>query len=214
MSSSSNVIESLGNSSDTSSKKLDKPEIKDSKDGKKMDTNKKVIKMPVRKHPGIYSVNILTRKVALSIQEVGSNITQLLEEKLKQDYEGKCVQEGFIKSNSIRIIQYTSGMVEGNLVYFTVIFECLICLPVEGMKFKTVVKDITLAGIRSETRESYSPVDVFVARDHNYDNKRFNSVKEGDIITVRVIGHRYEINDKRIAVLADITYVEKGNIKK
>lgn len=165
-----------------------------------------------KKYNELYSVNVLTRKVVLSFQEVGSNITQLLEEKLKNDNEGKCVEEGYIKTNSIRIVQYTSGNVNGNNIEFTVLFECLLCFPVEGMKFKTIVKEVTLAGIRSE-RKGESPVDVFIARDHNFDNKRFNSVREGDAITIRVIGQRYEINDQKISVIADLMYVEKNQLK-
>lgn len=174
---------------------------------------KKTIKTKIikkQRNQGIYSVNVFTRKIYLSFQEIGSNITQIIEEKLKQDLEGKCVEEGFIKTGSIRVIQYTSGNISGNNIVFTVVFECLLCFPVEGMKFKVVVKEVTLAGVRAETKEKQSPVDVFVARDHNFDNKRFNSIREGDIITIRVIGQRYEINDEKISVIADVTYVEKA----
>lgn len=198
--------------SDTSD--TDKSNVSVKKDIPKSEgIEKKTIKTKIikkQRNQGIYSVNVFTRKIYLSFQEIGSNITQIIEEKLKQDLEGKCVEEGFIKAGSIRVIQYTSGNISGNNIVFTVVFECLLCFPVEGMKFKVVVKEVTLAGVRAETKEKQSPVDVFVARDHNFDNKRFNSIREGDIITIRVIGQRYEINDEKISVIADVTYVEKA----
>lgn len=162
-----------------------------------------------KRRQGIYLKSLLKRSLVLSFQEVGSNIKQIMEEKLIDSVEGRCVEEGFVKRGSIKIIQYSSGNIEGNKVKFSIMAECLICYPVEGMVFKAVVKDVTLAGIRAETREEYSPVDIFVARDHHFDNKRFNSVKEGDIIKIRVIGQRFEVNDERISVIAELMFVEK-----
>ena len=144
--------------SDTSD--TDKSNVSVKKDIPKSEgIEKKTIKTKIikkQRNQGIYSVNVFTRKIYLSFQEIGSNITQIIEEKLKQDLEGKCVEEGFIKAGSIRVIQYTSGNISGNNIVFTVVFECLLCFPVEGMKFKVVVKEVTLAGVRAETKEKQS----------------------------------------------------------
>jgi DNA-directed RNA polymerase subunit E'/Rpb7 len=156
---------------------------------------------------GLYEKNVITRRVYLSYQEVGSNLKQNLEERLREQTEGRCVEEGFVRSGSCRIIQYSSGEVEGNQVAFQVMAECLVCFPVEGMVFPVVVRDVTTAGIRAERDEPHSPVNVFIARDHNFDSRRFNSVKEGDSIKVRVIGQRFEVNDERISVIAELMHV-------
>lgn len=158
---------------------------------------------------GIYTLSVLTRKVVLSFQEIGSNLQQLLHTKLEQTLEGKCSEEGFIKPNSIRIMRYSSGNVESNNVTFTVLFECLLCYPIEGMKLKVIATEITMAGIHAETVEDPSPIDVFVARDHHFDKRQFAHVKSGNQITVRVIGQRFELNDERISVLAELLNVEK-----
>jgi hypothetical protein len=94
-------------------------------------------------------------------------------------------------------------MLSGNNVVFDVVIECLICNPVENMKFKVTVRNITKAGIRADAGNN-SPVDVFIARDHFYNNKYFNSVKVDEEVIVRVIGQRYEINDPRISVIAEL----------
>ena len=151
----------------------------------------------------IYMHNLMTRKVQLPFRIIGENIKENLHQKL-QILEGKCINEGYVKSNSINIITYSSGIIKGNTVIFEVVFEALICRPVEGMKIKCVIKNITKAGIRAETDESVSPVVIFVARDHYYNNDYFTSRKEKDKITINVIGIRYELNDKYISIIADL----------
>ena len=151
----------------------------------------------------IYMHNLMTRKVKLPFNIIGENIKENLHQKL-QILEGKCINEGYVKSNSINIITYSSGIIKGNSVIFEVAFEALICRPVEGMKIKCVIKNITKAGIRAETDELASPVVIFVARDHYYNDNYFINRKEKDKITINVIGIRYELNDKYISIIADL----------
>ena len=139
---------------------------------------------------------------------IGSNINDILQQKLTKELEGKCTIEGFIKNNSVRIINYSAGIIKSSNVIFDVSIECLICSPVEGMKMKVNVINITKAGLRCDTGKS-SPVNV-LERDHHYNNKQFSNIKVGDSILIRVIGQRYEINDDRISVIAEyITNKEK-----
>ena len=145
----------------------------------------------------------MSRKVILSFNLIGENIRDNLHQKL-QTLEGKCINEGYVKSNSINIITYSSGIIKGDKVIFDVAFEGLICRPVEGMKIGCVIKNITKAGIRAETDEMVSPVVIFVARDHYYNDNYFTSRKENDTIIIKVIGIRYELNDDYISIIADL----------
>lgn len=156
-----------------------------------------------RKTRGLYMLSIITRKTSLPFTSVGSNIRELLEKKLRNDLEGKCSVEGYIKPGSIRIQTYSSGILRASNVVFDVVIECLVCSPVEGMKFNVNVVNITKAGLRCDVGEN-SPIDVFVARDHHYNNTKFQNISVGNRITVSVIGQRYEINDERISVIAEI----------
>lgn len=162
---------------------------------------------------GIYMQNILTRKVKLPFTSVGSNLVENISLDLSNRIEGKCVQEGFIKRQSIRIVNYSAGIISGKYVTFTVVFECLVCRPVEGMKFKTIIKNITKAGIRCETMEDPSPVVVFIARDHHFKSKEFSQLKLEEQITVKVIGIRYELNDPYISVIAEYVHPRKLKVK-
>lgn len=157
-----------------------------------------------KKGYGLYMENVLTRKIFVPFKSVGSNIKEIIQKILVDDLENKCCAEGFVKQNSIRVLNYSSGEMQSNLVYFNVMFTCLICNPVEGMKMRCVVKNITKAGIRCESNEDVSPVDVFVSRDHNYMKKQFSDLSIGDEISVKVIGQRFELNDPKVSVLGEL----------
>tara|TARA_B110000444_G_scaffold222666_1_gene224750 strand:+ start:155 stop:730 length:576 start_codon:yes stop_codon:yes gene_type:complete len=171
-------------------------------------THKKVGKGKIRKNKikrGIWMKNVLTRKILLPFYSVGSNIRENIQEKIEESLYNKCSKEGYIKNKSINILSYSSGLVESNNVLFEVMFECEICHPVEGQIIKCQAKNITRAGIRAEyTRETPSPVTIFIARDHHYNNEAFLKVKENEEITIKVIGIRYELNDETIAVLGEL----------
>ena len=68
-----------------------------------------------------------------------------------------------------------------------------------------VAKNITKAGIRAESIDDVpSPIIVFIAKDHHYAMPKFSEYKEGDKLTVQVIGQRFELNDKYISIIATI----------
>jgi DNA-directed RNA polymerase subunit E'/Rpb7 len=165
----------------------------------------------------IYSRSLITRNVSLPITAIGKNIRETIEDIISSKFEGKCLVEGYIKPGSSKIITYSSGIVErGTFVLFEVVFECDICFPVEGTLISCVAKNITKAGIRAESTESVpSPVVVFIARDHHYNSAQFAAVKPEDRFNVRVIGQRFELNDKYVSVIGELVkpkvdYENKG----
>ena len=110
---------------------------------------------------------------------------------------------------------------------FDVVFECLVCCPVEGMVINCTAKNITQAGIRALFDNNVnnpnvvvdnmgeednvmnkinedSPFVAYISRDHHYNSKYFNKITENDSIRIRVIGQRYELNDKYISIIGEI----------
>jgi len=154
----------------------------------------------------IYSRCLITRNIVLPITAIGKNIRETIEENVKASFEGKCIVEGYIKQNSSKMVTFSSGLItKGNLISFEVVFECDICFPVEGMLISCVAKNITKAGIRAESAtEVPSPIVVFVTKDHHYNLSYFSEVQEGDKINVRVIGQRFELNDKYISIIGEL----------
>lgn len=154
----------------------------------------------------IYSRSLITRNISLPINAIGKNIKEVLEENIAFNFEGKCFVEGYIKTGSVKLITYSSGLVErGNYVVFEIVFECDICFPVEGMLINCLAKNITKAGIRAESADAIpSPVVVFIARDHHYNNAQFASIQVDEKFMVRVIGQRFELNDKYVSVIGEL----------
>lgn len=154
----------------------------------------------------VYSRCMLTRKIVLPISTIGKTLKENIEENIKVIFEGKCVVEGYVRPHSSKIITYSSGIIQGgNKVAFEVVFECDVCFPVEGMIIPCVAKNITKAGIRAESANDIpSPIVVFLAKDHHFNSAQFAEVKEGDKINVRVIGQRFELNDKYISIIAEL----------
>ena len=151
----------------------------------------------------VFSSATLERSIHIPFHYVGNNIKEILEKYLKKKYEGKCNVEGYIKKDTITIVNYSSGVLNGEFIDFVVTFDCLICTPVEGMTLKCVADNITKAGIKASIPGGESPMTIFIVRDHHHLLKEFSAIQVGDIIEIRVIGQRYELNDKDISVIAE-----------
>jgi len=154
----------------------------------------------------LYSKGVICKKVSIPFDKITNDIDKQLLSKIVKKYEDKCILEGYIKKNSCKIMQYSSGIMEGNNVKFNIVFECEICYPVEGMNIDCVVKNVTKAGIRAEIDEDKSPLIIFLARDHHYNNQSFNKLSVGDNINVKVIGQRFELNDSHISIIAEMEH--------
>lgn len=171
------------------------------------DLNKKSTKKNTskkKKEVGLYSPSLLSRKITIPYKNLGGNIKELLQKKLTNQLDGKCNIEGFIKTDTINILTYSSGLLQGNSIVFDVAFECDVCCPVEGMLIKCNVKNITHAGVRAFSVEEPSPIVAYLSRDHHYSKAYFNDLKENDEIVVRVIGKKYELNDTQISLIGEL----------
>ena len=147
---------------------------------------------------------MLCKQIQIHIKYINANLMQHLNELVNKNYSGKCIVEGYVKNKSCEILTYSSGEIDGEMVNMNVVFNCLICNPVEGMLIDCVVKNITKAGIRAEINEAKTPMVLFVSRDHNINVNLFNKINIEDKIKVRVIGTRFELNDEYISVIGEL----------
>jgi len=157
----------------------------------------------------LYTEMMITKKIPVHISNIGNNIKETLETVVAREIEGKCIVEGYIKSGTVEIITFSSGVVRGDNVIFEVVLKCLVCCPVEGMHINCIAKHINKAGIRAELDETPTPVIIFIARDHNYNVTGFSEVQETNKIKVRVIGQRFELNDTYISIIAELLETSK-----
>jgi DNA-directed RNA polymerase subunit E'/Rpb7 len=155
-----------------------------------------------------YMSSVLTMKIFLKITEIGESVKKNLEDVIRSRTEGRCISEGYIRPRSIRILSYSSGKINGDLVEYHAVYECMLSHPVEGMKVECVCKMINKAGIHAEvtdydetTGNTYIPMVVYIARDHHINNSIFEHVKENAKLLVTIVGIRYELNDPHITTI-------------
>jgi DNA-directed RNA polymerase subunit E'/Rpb7 len=163
----------------------------------------------------IYSQIMITRQIPINIVNIGQNLSQTFLNIISTSIEGKCIEEGYIKSKSTKILTYSSGIINGGQVIFEVVFECLVCCPVEGMHIKCRAKNITKAGIKAQIDDENGdiPVIIFLARDHHYKMEYFSTIEPDELIKVRVIGQRFELNDEYISIIAELIEPMKNEKK-
>ena len=163
----------------------------------------------------VYSLSQITQTIMLPINAIGKDLHQTIERTIGSMVEGKCIVEGFVKTGSVRVITYSSGVIKANNVVFDVVFECSVCFPVAGMLLNCVAKNITKAGVRAESsEETPSPFVLFVARDHYYSSDYFNSIEEKEKFVARVIAQRFELNDKYVSIIAELVPQKEYVLKK
>jgi DNA-directed RNA polymerase subunit E'/Rpb7 len=157
----------------------------------------------------LFSKAVLTRAIVLPMTSIGNNVRDVIEKVIKKTCEGKCSIEGYIKEDSCNVITFSSGMVVSLNIKFNVVFECMVACPSEGSIIRCKARNVTKAGICAESLEERpSPIIVHVARDHHFMSEYFSSIKEHDEIEVKVIGQRFELNDKQISIIASL--IEKA----
>lgn len=160
----------------------------------------------------IYTISILTDKVILHITEIGNNyIEDTLKTKLDKRISNRCIADGYIKPDSIKIHTYSAGMVVFDKVEFHIVYECKLCHPVVGMILTCKVNAITKAGIHAKVFDTNgnNPCVVFILRENDNMSEYFLSVKENDIIQAEVVGVRYELNDGYVAVIGTLKSPER-----
>jgi DNA-directed RNA polymerase subunit E'/Rpb7 len=162
---------------------------------------------PIR---SVFSRSLITKNIMLPVISVGKNLKQTIERTISSMVEQKCIVEGYVKSDSVKVITFSSGLVKGDNVLFDVVFECEVCFPIAGMLLNCVAKNITKAGIRAESSEyNPSPFVLFIARDHYFANDYFNSIEENQSFVARIIAQRFELNDKYVSIIAELVSPKK-----
>jgi DNA-directed RNA polymerase subunit E'/Rpb7 len=154
----------------------------------------------------VYIASQITKSISLPMTAIGKNLHQTIERTIAGMVEGKCIVEGFVKRGSTKVITYSSGIVKGENILFDIVFQCEVCFPVSGMLLNCIAKNVTKAGIRAESsEENPSPFVLFIARDHYYASDAFNSIEEGQTFVSRVIAQRFELNDKYVSVIGELS---------
>lgn len=151
----------------------------------------------------LYSQAIIQEKIKIKFNKLSNNMTAFFETYAEKEIECKCRNEGYVRSGSSSVLTYSTGLLNSDSIIYNVAYSVDICFPYENMEIECKIKNITKIGIRAVISEHNNPIVMFISREHNPD-KDFEQYKENQIIKVRVIGHRFELNDTYISVIGEL----------
>tara|TARA_B100001564_G_scaffold212554_1_gene178829 strand:+ start:1980 stop:2993 length:1014 start_codon:yes stop_codon:yes gene_type:complete len=150
------------------------------------------------------------------------NIKDILNIKLR-NLENKCCELGYIKENSIKIKNISSGFL--NPTIFVPFIEYKVNCDVDI--FKPNVNDIYLVDVLSINKigimcyikytygnKTFIPMKIIISK-HTQDVNIIKNIKKGDKIYVKILGFKFSKNSNNIDSIANILSEEEiQNIKK
>ena len=151
-----------------------------------------------------YSNQVLIKTISIPPIMLNNDLDVHIFDKLKNQVEGKCSKEGYIKEGSIKVISKSNGFFAGSLftgvVNYNVTFSAEVCRPVKGDLINCEVKYINKLGIQAELGSLL----IIIAKEFHNDKTIFRNIKQGDKIEIEVIDCKFKKNDKNILIAAKI----------
>jgi DNA-directed RNA polymerase subunit E'/Rpb7 len=149
----------------------------------------------------------LCEKVKLEPAFLSKDYKEEVLRRLKAKVEGICSKHGYIKPDSIDIYKICTGRVEliglnGNSM-FDVYFFADVCNPLLGSIIKCQVSNINKFGILAEAGNI---IEAIIAKNSVsiQSDIDLEKVRIGDEVFIEVLGKKYELNDKKISLIARI----------
>lgn len=157
--------------------------------------------------------------ITLLPEDINNKIEDKLLKTIKNEVEGKCIKDGFVKNNSVKILNRSLGKAQsstfdGSFIY-NVNYAMEICNPLEGVELEVQAININKMGILAGVPyEQLSPLNIMLAKQYHVDNTEFEEIKVDDIFKVRVLGKRYEYGDSQISIIAVLDNVYESFVNK
>jgi DNA-directed RNA polymerase subunit E'/Rpb7 len=158
----------------------------------------------------LYREMLLKKRIRLEPSEnERSRPDEVLKHYLKRTMGNKCTKEGFIKKESIEIVQRSIGVLNTRFldgsVSYNVTYRAEVCCPKEEDIMEMEVVDINKMGILAKKEDS--PLNVVIPKQIHPDKtlyKQLQDAGENQKIAVQVVGTRFERNSKEIFVIGKL----------
>lgn len=150
----------------------------------------------------MYERRTLERTLTVPSKYIQRSIQTSLLAQLKGNVEGKCGTEGYVRPDSVTILEHSLGRVslvnEG--VQYRVRFQGDICFPHPGQVFQAPVSFRSKIGVHAEL----PPLKLLLPRDIHIGNAEFDQIVEKDVLEIEVLGSQFQQNDANIFVLGKL----------
>lgn len=156
----------------------------------------------------LYNTTRIRRKLCIPFSDITdfNCIEAHLMNVVSNQMDGRCIAEGFIEPGSCKLRSHSTGAFAAGNIRFDLEIECMLCCPKEGTVMNCIAKTVTQAGIRAHALSEPSPVVIYISREmHTANHLSIDTIKPGDMIQVRVVGRRFELNDKHVSIIGELT---------
>lgn len=153
----------------------------------------------------IYSVQLIEEKIHVDFIDSGNDMEDYFLKYAVTNIEGKCRNEGYIKKNSCKVSEYSAGKLESDFIIYKVKYICEVCYPHIDMEVICKINSINNSiGMRAFIdEEENNPMTIYISNELN-PNVDISNYNEGQMVKIKINGHRFDRNDKTITVLGEI----------
>jgi hypothetical protein len=171
----------------------------------------------------LFNPCIFNHKISIKINELNNikKIIDLLNIKVK-DLENKCFEYGYIKENSIQILNYSQGYLNPIIfvpfIEYKITCKADIFIPNINDIYLATVNCINKIGIKctipyKNKKNTYNPINIIISK-HNQKLENINNLKRGDLIYIKILGYKFSLLSTCINTIANIvSKTEINNIK-
>lgn len=170
----------------------------------------------------IQIVTTLQRTISLEPKLLNKKIDENLLKKFKNEFEGRCISEGYVIPDKSTLLKRTVGMSRGSHFSgdfkFDTLFKIELYNPVRDNIINCSIHRINELGIQSIV----GPMQIVIPKELHKDKSLFKNLKVGDKIKIKVIARRFDLYDTVIYITgklakdnAEITILKESDpIKK
>lgn len=162
----------------------------------------------------LYHKMTLEETIRLTPSELSGNIQDKCFYHLKRKVGNKCINEGYINGNTIKIIERTIGKINTTFldgsVNYKIIFSADVCSPRRGDILPATFVDINHAGILAEIKDS--PLNIVLPKNYHGQNEQevYISLDKNEanerskILAIEIGGIQIRQNKKYIKVIGKV----------
>ena len=160
------------------------------------------------KNNELYKTLLLDEYIYIKPIELNKKIDDIILFKLKRKVEGRCLKYGYVMPNSIEITTRSLGMInnasfDGTTTY-KIKYTANICNPAINQIIQCIVSNIDKSQVICYIdKPEQSPMEIYLFKHNHVGNVEYASLKEGDIINVKIGGSKWEYKDTQINSIAE-----------
>lgn len=151
----------------------------------------------------IYFNCTLLKRVVVPSKHLNANIDSYINDYIRKNVEGICINEGYVKPETISVLKKSVGILLGSSftgdITYDVAYTAQVCNPVIGNVLNCKVKFVNKMGILA----SNGPITVIIGRQFHQNNE-LEKIGRDDDIKVEVVARTFSLNDKEIKVVAKL----------